>query len=102
MGLTGNNYLIKLRQSIENSLAERYKTVFIVDGARCLEYGNVFFKISNLTWKDTQEDVILAEYADSKELAKKNLFADDGKMFYTNEMSEEDIVKAIIEEVEES
>ena len=43
---------------------------------------------------------IVAEYADSEIEAKKGLFGEDGEMFYINEMSEEEILEAIIREVE--
>lgn len=67
----------------------------------CFCYNDaVFFKISNLRWKESGNEVIVAEYADTEFEARKGLFGEDGDMFYLDEMSESEIVEAIIKEVE--
>ena len=101
MILAESKSLNSLRTSIEDSLARRYKTAFETDDFRCFCYNSaVFFRVSEIVWQDTGENAIIAEYADSEFEARKNLFGEDGDMFYPQEMSEAEIVDAIIKEVE--
>ena len=81
-------------------MSNKYGVAFLVDGKKCFNYRNTFFIISGLTWSQTKEEVIIAEYAESINEAKKGLFSEDGDVYYIDEMSENDIINAIIREVE--
>ena len=102
MILTEKKSLIEIRNSIEKRLAERYTALFNVNDKKCFVYGkDCYFIISALTWKKSGESVILAEYADSLDEAKKHLFGEDGELFYVDEMTEDEIYEAIVNEIEE-
>ena len=90
-----------IRTSLENRLADKYKTIFQTDDYKCLCYdGKVFFRISEHEWIGTNDVVILTEYADSEFEARKGLFGEDGEMFYIEEMTEDEIFDAIVSEIE--
>ena len=46
-------------------------------------------------------NAIVVEYADSIELAKKDIFGEDGDLFYMDELDEKEMYSAIIQEIEE-
>lgn len=89
----------ELREIIEDRIAERFSFVFEINRKKCFKANeNTYFVISSFRWEG--DDVIVAEYADSEFEARKNLFGEDGQMFYPGEMSEAEITEAIIKEVE--
>jgi len=91
---------IEMRDIIEDRIAERFPFAFEINDKKCFKANqNTYFVISSLRWDG--DDVILAEYADSEFEARKGLFGEDGDMFYLDEMSENEIIQAIIKEVEQ-
>ena len=99
MTLTEEKNLTEIRDDIENRILDKYPSPFERYNKKCFRANdNTFFIVSSLRWDG--DDVIVAEYADSEIEAKKGLFGEDGEMFYINEMSEKEILEAIIREVE--
>lgn len=98
MILTETSSLEDVRNRIDERIAERYISPFIVNGQRCYLYGtNHYFMVTPFHF---QYDSILVEHARSIEEAKKDLF-EDGERYYLDEMSEDDIFEAIINEIED-
>ena len=100
MILTGTKSLTNTVTNIESRMSDKYGVAFLVGGKKCFNFRDTFFIISGLKWSQTRESIILAEYADSINDAKKGLFSEDGDAFYIDEMSENDIFNALIKEVE--
>ena len=91
----------EIRQEIENGLSQRYSIAFRTDGYICFCHDGLFFKVSVLKWKDDGRRGALAEYANSELDARNGVFGEDGALFYTDEISEEEIVDAMIREIED-
>ncbi len=82
---------------VEKEIAKKYKSPFSLDGQNCYLYGkDHYFKVTLLYIDD---GAIVVEHAHSLVEAKKNFF-EDGDLFYIDEMAEDEIVDAIINEVE--
>lgn len=79
---------------MENRLKKRYKTLTINDENCFLTEDGTILHLTGL--KDF--NAIVIEYALSEEEAKKNMF-EDGDLFYLDEMNEEQMFGAMIEEI---
>lgn len=96
------NELFSLRDRIEERIAERYEKAFLVyDGKQCYKStGEHYFLITALCWLKDGIFAIVVEHAEGKEEAQIPRF-EDGDLFYIDEMSENEIFDAIINEIEE-
>lgn len=95
--LTATQNLIDVVKQVERSIGQRYECPFRINGQRCFLYGqDHYFMITGLDW---EEKSIVVEHAHSLEEAKRDMF-EDGDRFYVDEMTENEIVDAIIDEVE--
>lgn len=82
---------------LEKSMQERYEFVFEVLGQKCFKArDDEFFKITRLAWANA----IVVEHAFSEEEARKNMFEDDD-LFYVDELDENEILNAMILEIED-
>ena len=97
MMLMETSSLEDVRNRIDNRIADRYPSPFEIDGQRCYLFGkDHYFMITPFHF---EYDSIIVEHAHSLEEAKKNLF-EDGDRFYLDEMTDDEIYDAIINEVE--
>lgn len=87
--------MLKRLENLENKLKTRYKPVK-VNGENCFlkKNGEVFhlFGMKNF-------NALGVEYAENMEEAKRNLY-EDGDLLYINEMNEEEMLEAMIKEIE--
>lgn len=86
--------MLSLLERLEDRLSNDFERINIGDNT-CflLENGNVAHLVVFTSWK-----CIVVEYSDNLEDAKKNI-GEDGDQFYIDEMSEEDLYKAIKKEI---
>lgn len=86
--------MLKLLERLENRLSSEYELIE-VNREKCflLPSGAVVHLVAFMDWK-----AILAEYAENIETAKLNAF-EDGDLWYTEEMSEDEIFNSIMEEI---
>lgn len=82
---------------IEQKLKEIYPVAFQIRGQNCYEAGeNEYFMITGLSWANA----VVVEHAFSVDEATKNRF-EDGDLFYMDELSEDEMLNAMIKEIEE-
>lgn len=79
---------------LNSHMSERYVGV-IINGEQCFKTKNgCIFHVE----KFPGSPAIVIEYAENEEEAKKNLF-EDGDLFYPDEMTEEELIEAMIKEI---
>ena len=83
-------------ERLEQRIRERYEVAFRVLGKNCFKAReNEFFMLTRLAWKNA----IVIEHAETEEAARKNMF-EDGDLLYMYEMNEENMLNAIVKEIE--
>lgn len=89
---------IERKKVINQHLRESYKSEMI-NGTECffLPTGTVI----HLESMGDEFNAIVVGYAENRKAAKKNIF-EDGDLFYMDELDEEEMLKAIIGEIEEN
>lgn len=97
MTLTETKSAKAVASSVERLVEKKYPVEFLVGGKKCFKHGEEhYFMITGLEW---EEPAVVVEHADTLSDAKKNFF-EDGDLFYIDEMSEDEIFDAIVNEVE--
>ena len=82
---------------LEQQIEVQYGSVFEVLGKKCFRVSDdEFFMLTRLAWANA----IVVEHAESELDAKSNRF-EDGDLFYLDEMTKEDMLEAILREVNE-
>ena len=88
------NKSIKRRDKLEKLLAQQFERL-CVNGNLCFRKQNgVVFSLCVFP----KDAAIVVEYADTIDDAEKNLF-EDGDLFYIEEMDEETMYQAVIQEI---
>ena len=95
--MTEKEMRLKRIDDINNMLGEKYKSIEINVTTAFLSSNDQVFRVDSIG----KFNAIVVEYADSIELAKKDIFGEDGELFYMNEMDEKEMYRAIIQEIEE-
>lgn len=87
--------MLKRLKKLEDRLRKRYKEIEI-NGENCFmtEDGEIIHLTALVKF-----GAIVIEYATSTEEAKKNMF-EDGDLFYTDRMDEDQMFEAMLEEIE--
>lgn len=81
---------------LEQELSKKYEYVFDVWGQHCYKAReDEYFRISGFSYFHA----VMIEHALSEEEARKSMF-EDGDRFFVEEMSKEEILKAVIHEIE--
>lgn len=95
--MTQKEMRLKRIDRLNERLSERYESATI-NGTKCflMKDGG----ICRLDSIGREYNALVIEYADSFELAKKNIFGEDGGLFYLDEMDEDEMFKAMIREIE--
>lgn len=84
-------------ERIERRLAEKYEGIRI-NGENCfLKEDGTVFHLCGLT---EPFNAVVIEYASTIEEAEKNM-SEDGDLFYMDEMTEDEIYQAMINEIED-
>lgn len=84
-----NNYLLEhFKERYEEKILDDQQAFIYKDFA----FGLVYFPVSN---------AFCLEYADSIEQAEQGIYPEDGDWFYPADMSEEDMLQAMIKEIEQ-
>lgn len=88
--------MLKRLKNIENKLKDIYKALE-VNGENCFlkESGEVIHLFGM-----EEFNALCIEYAENIETAKKNLY-EDGDLFYIDEMNEEEMLTAMLREIEQ-
>ncbi len=94
----GTKKKIKKRcEALERRFGEIYERIPDISERKCFKAReDEIFMITVLEWAEA----LVLEHADSEEDARKNLF-EDGDLFYLEEFDEEQMLKEMIQEIEE-
>lgn len=86
------------RKEILNSrLAQQLESI-VIDDSICFFASNG--AVCRLDSIGNEYNALVIEYADNLEMAKKGIFGEDGDLFYMDEMSEDEMLEAMIKEIE--
>lgn len=95
--MTQKEMRLQRKEILNEKISQKYESMMI-DGERCfLISGGMVCRIDSL---GGEYDALVVEYADNLELAKKNVFGEDGDLFYMDEMDVEEMFQAMLEEIE--
>lgn len=83
-------------RTVEADIAKRYQVAFCSGEDKCYVQGQHFFIISEVDWEG---GALIIEHADNEEDARKGLF-EDGDVHYYDSYTEEDLIRAVIDEIE--
>lgn len=95
--MTKKEMRLKRIDDINDMLGEKYKRIEINGTTAFLSSNEQVFRVDSIG----KFNAIVVEYADSIELAKKDIFGEDGDLFYMDELDEKEMYRAIIQEIEE-
>lgn len=96
--MTQKENRLKRKEILEQRLANRYENIMI-NGKVCFLLSNgVVCRLDSMG--DTY-DALVIEYADDLKLAKKNVFGEDGDLFYMDKFDEDKMYQAMVKEIEE-
>ena len=87
---------LKRIDDINERLKKKYKNIEINGTTTYLLEEGTVFRLDSIG----EFNAIVIEYADDIESAKKGIFGEDGELFYMNDMNEEEMYEAIVEEIE--
>lgn len=95
------NQTEKREAYLNEKIAERYESIEIEGSDRktFLKPSGTVFRLDWFLMNKEDGFVIVVEFAENTDEAKINRF-EDGKVFYVNEMTEEEMLQAVIEEIE--
>ncbi len=94
--MTEKEMRLKRIDDINTMLGEKYKSIVINGTTAFLSADGQVFRVDSIG----TFNAIVVEYADNIELAKKELFGEDGDLLYMDELDEKEMYRAIIQEVE--
>lgn len=88
----------KRKEILNERLTQRFESIMI-NGTPCflLKSGEV----CRLDSLGEEHNALVIEYADDLDLAKRNIFGEDGDLFYMDELDEEAMYNAMIHEIED-
>lgn len=87
---------INRKKYIASQLKKKYESLTVND-RECFRLPNK--EVIHVDSMGGEYDAIVIEYAENIQAARKNLF-EDGDLFYMDEMSEKEMLQAIMEEIE--
>ena len=95
--MTQKETRLKRKEILERRLSEKYESN-TMNGALCFAIKDgMYCRIDML---GGQYDALVLEYAENLEQAKKNIFGEDGDLFYMDTLDEEEMFKAMLSEIE--
>lgn len=94
--MTEKEMRLKRIDDINGMLEKKYKSIKINGTTAFLSEKGPVFRVDSIG----DFNAIVVEYSDNIELAKKGIFGEDGDLFYMDEMDEEQMFDAMIEEIE--
>lgn len=97
--MTQKEMRLQRKEILNDKLSQRYENITI-DGRKCflLKTGLV----CRLDSLGGEHDALVIEYADNIEMARKNVFGEDGDLFYMDKLDEGEMFEAMIKEIEET
>ena len=97
--MTQKEMRLKRREVLSEKLSQIYESVEI-DGRQCfVSSRGVIFRLDSL---GGECNALVIEYADTLDLAKKGIFGEDGDLFYMDEFNEDEMLNAMIQEIEDA
>ena len=95
--MTQKEIRLKRKEILNQRLAQRYENITI-NGTVCFLLNNGI--VCRLDSMGGDYNALVIEYADNLDLARKNVFGEDGNLFYMDELGEEDMLIAMLQEIE--
>lgn len=94
--MTEKEMRLKRIDDINEKLKKKYKYIEITGTLLFVLETGIVFRIDSIG----KFNAIVIEYADDIESAKKGIFGEDGELFYMNDMNEDEMYEAMVEEIE--
>lgn len=89
---------------LEQQLGKRYQSAFQIQGGQqCFHAGGgLHFLVTPLFLPNEEHGAIVLEFASSESAARIPCFPDDGQLYFMDDMTEDEMLTAMIEEIEQS
>lgn len=96
--MTQTEMRLKRMETLNEKLQQKYENVKI-ENIPCFVINNgVVCRLDDL---GDEYNALVIEYADNLENANKGIFGEDGDLFYMDELSEDEMFTAMIQEIED-
>lgn len=83
------------REALERRFEKKYEHTQEISGKKCFKVReDEFFMVTAMEWAEA----LVLEHAFTEDETKKNMF-EDGDLFYMDEMNEEQMFRAMLEEI---
>lgn len=86
----------KRKEILNSRLAQRLESIVIDDNICFFASNGAVCRLDSI---GNDYNALVIEYADNIEMAKKGIFGEDGDLFYMDEMSEDEMFEAMLEEI---
>lgn len=94
--MTQKEMRLQRKAKLEEKLSQKYDSITL-DGLKCFLLKNgMVCRIDSI---GGEHDALVIEYADNLDLAKRNIFGEDGDLFYMDELDEEEMYEAMLKEI---
>ena len=97
--MTQKETRLQRKEILNEKLSQEYESIMI-GGTQCfLIRDGMVCRIDSI---GGEYDAFVIEYAENLELAQKNIFGEDGDLFFMDEFDEEEMLEAMKKEIEEA
>lgn len=96
--MTQKEMRFERKKALNSRLAQIFESIIIDETVCFLVKDDIVCRLDTL---GEEYNALVIEYADSLDSAKKNVFGEDGDLFYMDEMSEDEMFTAMVTEIED-
>lgn len=96
--MTQKEMRLKRKEILNKRLAHKFECITINETTCFLLKSGEVCRLESL---GEEFNALVIEYADNLDLAKRNIFGEDGDLFYMDELDEDAMYNAMIQEIED-
>lgn len=96
--MTQKEMRFKRKEILNSRLAQKFESIVIDDSICFFASRGAICRLDSI---GDEYNALVIEYADNLEMAKKGIFGEDGDLFYMDELSEDEMLQAMIQEIED-
>lgn len=96
--MTQREMRLKRKEILNERLSQKFERIMINETVCFLLKSGEVCRLDSL---GEEFNALVIEYADNLDLAKRNIFGEDGDLFYMDELDEDTMYRAMIREIEE-
>lgn len=97
--MTKKEMRLKMIDNLNEKLFQRYESIVIGSTICFLLKDKTVCRLDSI---GDEYNALVIEYADNIDMARKGVFGEDGELFCMDDMSEEQMLEAIIKEIEQA